>query len=429
MTELPKGWAATTLGELGHYWNGRGFKKSEWRPEGQGRPIIRIQDLTGSNQKPNYFDGEADDRNVARPGDILVSWAATLGVFEWRGPEAVINQHIFKVVSFIEQRFHRYLIESVLDDLRGRSHGTGMVHVTRGVFDETPVWLPPLTEQARIVAAIEEQVSRLDDAEAALRAAIRRQRRLRATAVSLALSGDWPIKQLRDVTLEQVYGSSAKATAGLHNGVPIVRMGNICDGRVDLSRGVKYLPREHPDVERYTLHPGDLLFNRTNSPELVGKSGVFTGAAGEACFASYLIRVRLGEGCLPEWAALYLNGPQGRRWAAAVRTQQVGQANINGTKLASLPLPLPPVEEQRSRIAELDRQFSILDSLTTALDQALTRSEQLRRGILNHAFSGRLVPQISSDEPASQMLARIAGRWDANRSGRGRRSSVDTVRI
>jgi hypothetical protein len=97
MNELPQGWAETTLGAIGDYWNGRGFKKSEWRPAGQGRQIIRIQDLTGSHQDPNYFDGTADERNIARKGDILVSWAATLGIFEWPGPEAVINQHIFRV--------------------------------------------------------------------------------------------------------------------------------------------------------------------------------------------------------------------------------------------------------------------------------------------------------------------------------------------
>jgi type I restriction enzyme S subunit len=110
MTELPKGWTSTTLGAVGNYWNGRAFKKSEWRPPGEGRQIIRIQDLTGSHQKPNYFDGDVDERNVARKGDVLISWAATLGVFEWPGPEAVINQHIFKLESFINQRFHRYLL-------------------------------------------------------------------------------------------------------------------------------------------------------------------------------------------------------------------------------------------------------------------------------------------------------------------------------
>ena len=115
INHLPQGWAAATLGDVGEYPNGRGFKKSEWAKS--GRPIIRIQDLTGTTNNPNYFDGECEDRHVVRPGDLLISWAATLGVYVWDGPEAVLNQHIFKVRSFVDQTYHRYLVQEILDDL------------------------------------------------------------------------------------------------------------------------------------------------------------------------------------------------------------------------------------------------------------------------------------------------------------------------
>jgi type I restriction enzyme S subunit len=288
--------------------------------------------------------------------------------------------------------------------------------------------LPPKFEQQRILAGIEEQFSRLDGAEAALKAALRRQQFLRSAAVSLALAGDWPIRQLSDVTAEKTYGSSAKASAQDRDGVPIVRMGNIRDGRVDLSRDVKYLPYGHPDVDKHALQPGDLLFNRTNSPELVGKSAVYDGREGEACFASYLIRVRLDESCLPAWAALYINSREGRRWAASVRTQQVGQANINGTKLAAMPLPLPPVEEQEARIAEFNRQSSILDSLAAATESALLRSERLRRSILELAFTGRLVPQDPSDQPASVLLEKMRTERFSRKGTPGQRMPVGTVK-
>lgn len=109
MTKLPGGWARTTLGQLGRYLNGRAFKKSEWRES--GRPIIRIQNLTGTASHYNYFQGEVEERHLARPGDLLVSWAATLGAYFWSGPEAVVNQHIFKVESNIDPRFHKYLLD------------------------------------------------------------------------------------------------------------------------------------------------------------------------------------------------------------------------------------------------------------------------------------------------------------------------------
>lgn len=120
MSELPQGWRETNLGSLGKYHNGRGFKKSEWRD--QGRPIIRIQNLTGSSDSFNYYQGDADERHVARQGDLLMSWAATLGAYIWTGPESVVNQHIFKVESNIDRKFHKYLLDFKLEELRRQAH-------------------------------------------------------------------------------------------------------------------------------------------------------------------------------------------------------------------------------------------------------------------------------------------------------------------
>ena len=136
-TDQPPGWTRTTLGEIGRYHNGRAFKSTDWGEVGQ--PIIRIQNLTGSGSKYNHFRGQVDPRHVVNHGDLLVSWAATLGVFVWRGPEAILNQHIFKVESHISPRFHRRLLESVVTDLYRQAHGSGMVHITKKKFEQTPV--------------------------------------------------------------------------------------------------------------------------------------------------------------------------------------------------------------------------------------------------------------------------------------------------
>src|SRR5207244_3925336 len=95
------------------------------------------------------------------------------------------------------------------------------------------------------------------------------------------------------------------------------------------------------------LEDGDLLFNRTNSAELVGKSAVYHGSPSPCSYASYLIAVRLASGCLSDYLCFFLNSVYGRSWVAAVVTQQVGQANVNGSKLQALVFPLPPLEEQQ----------------------------------------------------------------------------------
>jgi restriction endonuclease S subunit len=160
MTELPKGWVRTQMGEIGRYINGKAFKSQDWKSS--GRPIIRIQNLTGSSAKFNYFNGEIEDRYVVRTGDLLFSWSATLGTYIWKGPEAVLNQHIFKVESNIDRTFHRYLLDFKIQEMLLQTHGSGMVHITKKSFDAIEVNIPPIDEQHQIVEFLEDHLSRLD---------------------------------------------------------------------------------------------------------------------------------------------------------------------------------------------------------------------------------------------------------------------------
>ncbi len=118
-----------------------------------------------------------------------MSWAATLDAFIWLGPEGCVNQHIFKIESAIDRRFHYHLLRNSLDDLRRQTHGSGIVHIVRAKFDETPVVVPPLAEQRRIVAKIEELFSDLDAGVAALERVKANQKRYRAAVLKAAVEG------------------------------------------------------------------------------------------------------------------------------------------------------------------------------------------------------------------------------------------------
>jgi type I restriction enzyme S subunit len=211
-------------------------------------------------------------------------------------------------------------------------------------------------------------------------------------------------------TVEQVshfarYGTSAKASDAA-SGVPVLRMGNIQQGALDLS-DLKYLPATHQEFPDLVLERGDLLFNRTNSAELVGKSAVFKGSPDPCSYASYLIAVRMVTGCLPEFVNAFLNSVYGRSWVASVVSQQVGQANVNGTKLQALTIPLPPLAEQEQIVAEVERRLSVVAETEAQVEAELKRAERLRQSILNQAFAGKLVPQDPEDEPAGVLLERI----------------------
>ncbi len=412
---IPYSWVETTLSTVCDVILGQSPPGSAYNDDRHGLPFFQGKAEFGALY-PTARKWTTEGNKRAQPGDVLVSVRAPVGPTNLAPFECVIGRGLaaLRPTAVTTTKFVLYQIRATADRLASIATGSTFSAISGDQLRNHRFVFPPLPEQERIVAAIEEQFSRLDAGSSALTSAERRVNHLKAAAMVRALSGDWPFKSLSDVTEDQTYGSSAKATDDHEDGMPIVRMGNIQGGRVDLSAGVKFLPRDDPDASKFALRRGDLLFNRTNSPELVGKSAVYSGEDGAACFASYLIRVRLTDGCDPRWVALYLNSPAGRRWATSVRTQQVGQANINGTKLASLPLPLPPVEEQARRLHEYERQTTIAQSLSRSIESALARSNALRRAILARAFSGRLVLQDPPDEPAPELLARItSARADA----------------
>lgn len=204
-----------------------------------------------------------------------------------------------------------------------------------------------------------------------------------------ALPEGWCWATIDQLTSEVRYGSSAKTDNDL-TGVPVLRMPNIVDGSLDLSK-LKYLPHTHSEFPDLLLRPGDILFNRTNSADLVGKTAVFRGIPRICSYASYLIRLRPLDGASAFMMASFLNSTAGRQWAASVASQQVGQANINGSKLKALAIPVPPEAEAIRIAVEAERLFSIVETQRDVAAAADRRSRGLRDGILALAFAGRLV--------------------------------------
>ncbi|MGH7990977.1 MAG: restriction endonuclease subunit S, partial [Limisphaerales bacterium] len=202
------------------------------------------------------------------------------------------------------------------------------------------------------------------------------------------LAEGWTWASVEQVSTLVQYGSSAKTNED-SIGVPVLRMGNIQDGKFDLE-SLKYLSQQHDEFPELLLTNGDLLFNRTNSAELVGKTAVFRNSPDPCSFASYLIRVRFCKGCLPDLVAYYINSVFGRAWIASCVSQQVGQANVNGTKLQALAIPLPPLAEQTRIVAEVERRLSVVEELEAVVSANLQRATRLRQSILQRAFSGQL---------------------------------------
>ena len=143
------------LGEVASFVNGYAFKPSDWSDNGM--PIIRIQDLTGNSYKMNRYNGDIEQKYKVQDGDVLISWSASLGVYVWHGENAVLNQHIFKVVfdkTDVSKDYFVYQIEYRLGNAASEAHGATMKHLTKSVFNALPFYLPKKEEQEKIAKVL-----------------------------------------------------------------------------------------------------------------------------------------------------------------------------------------------------------------------------------------------------------------------------------
>ena len=454
---LPEGWAAATLGEIGDYLNGRAFKASEWSKS--GRPIIRIQDLTGSKSKPNFFKGRAEKRYVVLPGDFLISWAATLGAYIWLGPEGVLNQHIFKVHSKIDHKFHYYLANRILEELYQHTHGSGMVHITKGRFENIPVPIPPLAEQKRIVKKVEALLARVNTARERLARAPAILKRFRqgilAAAVTGQLTHSW--RNSADSSesalslIERLVGPGAIAIVP-SDADPIeppeipdswvwMRLEKLCrpqraitygviklggyvkDGVPTLrSSDVRWLYIDNYDVKCIS-HKIASNYSRTflkGGEILVTVRGTLGGVAvAPADMQGFNISrevalVPILSELEPFYFCYAIASIPSQNWLREV-TKGVTYRGINIRDLKNLPLAVPPLAEQREIVCRVEALFKLADAIEKRVAAATIQADKLTQAILAKAFRGELVPTEAElarregrdYETAAQLLLRI----------------------
>ena len=181
-------------------------------------------------------------------------------------------------------------------------------------------------------------------------------------------------------------------------------MGNIQAGKIDWE-DLAYTT-DADEIESYSLKPNTVLFNRTNSPELVGKTALYRGER-PAIFAGYLIRVNPFPELDPEYLNFCLNTNYAKEFCLRVRTDGVSQSNINAQKLAAFELPFCALREQQQIVRRVESLFALADQLEARLAKARGQVDKLTPSLLARAFAGKLVPQDPNDEPAEKLLERI----------------------
>lgn len=444
MSDLPHGWAEARLDELaatevaaitdGPF--GSNLKTEHYKPSGPR--VIRLQNIGDgrfhherAHISPDRF--EALRKHEACEGDVIV---AALGETLPRacivppnlGPSIVKADCIrVRIHEEINPRFVSAMLNSppIRRYAAGQISGVGRPRLNLAKIRSLRVPVPPRAEQNRIVDAIEEQFSRLDQTELHLDQARRNLLRLRTVLLASLTPRDREWTTLGEIA--EVAGGVTKDSKRQSDPafveVPYLRVANVQRGYLDLGEVTTIrVPLEKAKALR--LEPGDVLFTEGGDRDKLGRGWVWEGQISGCIHQNHVFRARLSSDQFsPKFVSLHGN-TFGQQWFEEMGKQTTNLASINLKTLKAFPVPRSSIEEQRRLVAEMERSLSILDALGAAIDHARIRAGHLRRSILERAFSGALVPQDQSDEPASVLLGRIATGRHSSRIGRGRQSNA-----
>ena len=452
---VPSSWVAARVNDTGLYINGLAFKPADWMEA--GIPIIRIQNLTDPVKEFNYAEGDFPDEVMVRDGDLLVSWSATLEAFKWDRGEGVLNQHIFRVIpheGLTDRGFLLLLLRHAIREMADSEHAHGLVmtHINRGPFLNHVVLIPPLAEQRRIVAKVDELMALLDRLEVAstTREAIRD--RLTATSLERLTAPDttlevFPaharfaidvlpaltsrtdqIKSLRQTILnlavrgklvpqessdESVRLNWEPEPADLPFELPKnwrwIRIG----AQLDLLNGIAFKPTDWvssgvPIVRIQNLNNPDAPFNYCR-PEMArdrsliddgsfliswsgtpGTSfGAFIWARGPAVLNQHIFRCDFKTSFFdPQFLKLAVNGRLDEMIAKA--HGGVGLQHITKGKLEAMLIPLPPLAEQQRIVAKVDELMALCDRLEASLATEDTKKKRLLEALLRETLEPTL---------------------------------------
>lgn len=302
--------------------------------------------------------------------------------------QACINEHVFliRVNSTVLPKYLFYYFYSpigqknILKDFRGATVGG----ISTGFIDMN-IYLPSKDIQERTVKILDVAKQVMDKRKEQIKACdeLIKSQFIEMFGSPATNPMGWKEGTIRDVVTEVKYGTSKPAQEG--GQYTYLRMNNITyDGQLDLSN-LKYIDMEDKELEKYIARKGDVLFNRTNSKELVGKTCVFNHDT-PMIIAGYIIRVRTNELVLPEYLSAVLNSKYGKETLAGMCKAIVGQANINAQELQDIKICIPPIELQKEYVKLIQQ----VDKLKFEMQQSLVELENNFNSLIQTAFKGEL---------------------------------------
>lgn len=399
--KIPHCWNTSKLKYFGQYINGYAFKPEEWGSKGV--PIIRIQDLTGSNDNPNYFEGQIDKKYWVENGDILISWAATLDAFIWNKGNGWLNQHIFKAVPnrrIINYDFFFWMIKESMKNMNNdNKHGIFMQHVTLSVFNNFTIPMPPLAEQERIAAFLDAQCAEIDAVLEKTRASIEEYKKLKQAVITQAVTkgirGDRPMK---DSGIEWIGEIPAEWSV-----VPFSKFARVSANLVNPSDYQDYLQVSPENIEKDS---GKLLPCKTVS-EVGVESWNHFFHKGQILYSK--IRPKLNKVCIAPFdglcsADMYpidtdniskfvvytILSNDFNQQVAMITENRVKMPKINQKELSKIIVVLPANRMEQQEIVDyLDGECGKIDALIAKKQQYLIEIENYKKSLIYEYVTGK----------------------------------------
>lgn len=340
--------------------------------------------------------------------------------------KAWVNNHAHILRSLFGDTGNRYLLHYLNSfNYAGYVNGTTRLKLTRASMDTIPIPLPPLAEQQRIVDRIESLFAKLDEAKEKTQTVVDSFETRKSAILHKAFTGEltakwreehgvgmerWEKKSVGELCISLKYGTAKKSDAS--GNVVVLRMGNLQQGEIDWS-DLAY-SNDPDDIEKYKLFPGDVLFNRTNSAALVGKTAIYRGEH-PAIYAGYLIKLDYDhDKIIGDYLNYALNTLDAKKYCNSVKTDGVNQSNINAKKIGAYSFNVPSIPEQEKIVSAIQKLLSKEQQTKEAAEIVLDQIELMKKSILARAFRGELGTNDPSEESAVELLRQVIEQEDGD---------------
>ncbi|MCU7853843.1 MAG: restriction endonuclease subunit S [Candidatus Thiodiazotropha sp. (ex Monitilora ramsayi)] len=395
---MREGWVRRQLGEVCTLRNGRAYKKPELLDKGKYR-VLRVGNFFTSNHW-YYSDLELEDTKYCDLGDLLYAWSASFGPRIWEGEKVIYHYHIWRVdfdAKKIEKKFLYYWFmwdaESIKKD---QGAGTTMVHVSMKSMNARLIDIPPLDEQKRIVAILDEAFAGIDAAIANTEKNLANARELFESYLSSVFTrreDEWEVKKLGEIAEFKNGLNFNKHSDG--QTLPVIGVGDFQKNQYVPIKNLELATIDGTLDPTYKVKKDDILTVRSNgSKDLIGRCMLVPEVKEQTSFSGFVIRIRFDTTrIVPKFLLWFMKSN------ATVKqlTREGGGANINNInqkKLSALLVTYPSSSGEQLEIAQkLDELLLELERLESIYQQKLNSLIELKQSLLQKAFSGELTAE------------------------------------